>query len=41
MTPVSAVSIDVNPSIELGVNRFDRVVAVEGYTMKELTLQNL
>ncbi len=31
MTPVSAVSIDVNPSIELGVNRFDRVVSAEGY----------
>ena len=28
--PVSAISIDVNPSLELSVNRFDRVVAVEG-----------
>ncbi len=30
LTPVSVISIDVNPSIELGVNRFDRVVSVEG-----------
>ncbi len=38
MTPVSAVSIDVNPSIELGVNRFDRVVAVEGYNDEGIDL---
>lgn len=31
MTPVSTISVDVNPSLELGVNRFDRVVSVEGY----------
>ena len=30
-TPVSYVSIDINPSLELGVNRFDRVVAVWFY----------
>lgn len=30
-TPVSAISIDINPSIELGINRFDRVISVEGY----------
>lgn len=30
-TPVSAISVDVNPSVELGVNRFDRVVSVESY----------
>lgn len=30
-TPASAISIDVNPSIELGVNRFGRVVKVTGY----------
>ena len=29
--PVAAISIDINPSLELGVNRFDRVVSVEGY----------
>ena len=28
LTPTSAVSIDVNPSLELNVNRFDRVVSV-------------
>ncbi|MDD3369071.1 MAG: hypothetical protein PHP50_09340 [Lachnospiraceae bacterium] len=31
MEPVSAISVDVNPSIELGINRWDRVVSVEGY----------
>ncbi|MGI6072127.1 MAG: anti-sigma-I factor RsgI family protein [Lachnospiraceae bacterium] len=31
MTPVSAISVDVNPSVELGVNRFDRVVSVKSY----------
>lgn len=30
-TPSSIISIDVNPSLELGVNRFDKVVSVEGY----------
>ena len=30
-TPTAAISIDVNPSLELGINRFDRVVSVEGY----------
>ena len=30
-TPTSTVSVDVNPSLELRVNRFDRVVSVEGY----------
>lgn len=29
--PTSYISIDVNPSIELGINRFDKVVSVEGY----------
>lgn len=29
--PVSAVSIDINPSIEFKINRFDRVLSVEGY----------
>ncbi|MDO4547821.1 MAG: hypothetical protein Q4D04_06985 [Clostridia bacterium] len=31
MTPVSAISINVNPSVELGVNRFERVIAVNGF----------
>ena len=30
-TPVTTISIDVNPSIELGINRFDKVVSVKGY----------
>lgn len=30
-TPTSVISIDINPSIKLEVNRFDRVIAVEGY----------
>ncbi len=30
-TPTAKISIDVNPSLELGINRFDRVVAVVAY----------
>jgi len=30
-TPVAYVSMDINPSIELGVNSFDKVVSVEAY----------
>lgn len=30
-TPVSAISIDINPSIELNINRFDRVLSVESF----------
>lgn len=30
-TPVSAISIDVNPSIEFSINRFDRVLSVESF----------
>lgn len=30
-TPVSAVSIDINPSIEIIINRFDKALSVEGY----------
>lgn len=29
--PVSYISIDVNPSIELEINRFDKVVSAKGY----------
>lgn len=29
--PVSVISIDINPSIELGVNAFDRVICVEAF----------
>ena len=40
-TETAAISIDVNPSIELGVNRFDRVVSVDGLNEdgKELASQ--
>lgn len=30
-TPTAEISIDINPSIELGINRFDRVIAVTGF----------
>ena len=30
-TPTASISIDINPSIELSVNRFDRVIAVTGF----------
>lgn len=46
-TPVYALSIDVNPSLELGVNRLDRVVSVTGYNAdgerlaKECRLKNM
>ncbi len=45
LEPVSVISIDVNPSIELGINVFDRVVSVEAYNddgevlMQDLPLQ--
>lgn len=45
--PISYISIDVNPSVELGINRFGRVVSVEGYNedgknvLEGLSLENL
>lgn len=39
-TPSSIISIDVNPSVELGVNRFDRVISVEGYNDDGVALAN-
>ncbi len=30
-TPTVEISIDINPSMELGVNRFNRIISVEGY----------
>ncbi len=30
-TPTSVLSIEINPSVELGINRFDKVVTVQGY----------
>ena len=29
-TPTASIGVDINPSIELRVNRFDRVIALEG-----------
>lgn len=31
MTPTAYISIDINPSMELSINRFDKVIAVDGY----------
>lgn len=31
LTPTAYISIDINPSLELGINRFDRIVFVESY----------
>ena len=45
--PVSYISIDVNPSIELAVNRFDRVVSAIGYNedgqdiLEHVSLKNI
>lgn len=30
LSPTAQISIDINPSVELGVNRFDKVVSVKG-----------
>ncbi len=30
-TPTALISVDINPSLELGINYFDRVVSVTGY----------
>lgn len=37
-TPVSYVSIDVNPSIELALNRYDRVVSATAYNEDAATI---
>jgi len=45
--PVSYISIDVNPSVELGINRFDRVVSANAYNedgqtvLQHLSLKNI
>lgn len=31
LVPTAFISIDLNPSLELSINRFDRVIAVQGY----------
>ncbi len=30
-TPITVISVDINPSVELGINRFDKVVTVEAF----------
>ena len=37
-SPTAQISIDINPSIELSVNRFDRVISVDGYNEDGETL---
>jgi len=39
-TPVAYLSLDINPSIELGVNAFDKVVSAEGYNADGKTVLN-
>lgn len=45
--PVSYISMDVNPSIELNINRFGRVVSTEAYNdsgrtaLKQISLKNI
>lgn len=46
-TPTVEISIDINPSLELGINRFDRVISATGYNedgqemLESLDLNNL
>lgn len=40
-TPTSAISIDINPSLELGINRFDRVISVNGLNDDGQALANV
>lgn len=39
-TPVSAISIDTKPSVELGVNRFGKVISVDNHADKESTIES-
>ncbi len=39
-TPVAEISIDINPSIELSVNRFEQVVSVNGFNEDGRALSN-
>lgn len=47
ITPVAAISVDINPSIELGVNCLDRVISADAYNedgqelVDSLALENL
>lgn len=38
MTPVANISIDINPSLELSVNRLERVIDVRGYNVDGIAL---
>ena len=37
-TPVAAISIDINPSVEMGINRFDQVISVTGFNEEGVEL---
>lgn len=39
-TPIARISIDINPSIELGINRFDRVISVNEFNEDGQELSN-
>lgn len=39
-TPTAKISIDVNPSIELSINRFDRVICLNGFNEDGQELSN-
>ena len=39
-TPTSVISIDINPSIELDVNRFDKIISVDSYNSDGEILSN-
>lgn len=39
-TPTAEISIDINPSIELSINRFDRVLSVNGFNDDGQILSN-
>lgn len=39
-TPVSVISIDINPSVEWSVNRFDRIISVDSYNEDGQELSN-
>lgn len=39
-TPIAAISVDINPSIELGINRFGQVISVTGFNEDGRELSN-
>ena len=42
LKPTAAISLDINPSLELGINRFDRVVSAKAFTQDgQVLIQNL